>query len=120
MLPKVIYRFMIKIAGSASFEASDPEMFKKALEDTADKNKIEIKVLLSFIMPILFSWVYFFQPYTMRPFSIDLLNKLKKALEDESSDADGKKLRENIEDLHGDKTLLKNDYKSSVELVERK
>lgn len=80
LLRKVIYRFMIKIAGSAWFDMTVPKEVKEAIKKTEDKNHLEdaVETEQLYYADFIQLGAFFFQPYTARPFSQDIIKSLKK------------------------------------------
>ena len=96
LLRKLIYRFMIKTAGSAWFGDTTPEAVKEAIKNTAGKNRMEELptedqlYLADFIQLGLF----FFENYTTKPFGQDVIKRLKEA--STSTESAGENLRSEI------------------------
>lgn len=80
LLRKVIYRFMIKIAGSAWFDMTVPVEVQEAIKKTEAKNHIEdvVETDQLYYADFIQLGAFFFQPYTARPFSQDIIKSIKK------------------------------------------
>lgn len=84
LLRKLIYRFMIKTAGSAWFSYSTPESVKDAVKKTAEKNSldelpdVDQLYLTDFIQ---LGW-FFFEKYTTKPLNQTSIQELKKIMDD--------------------------------------
>lgn len=84
-LRKLIYRFMIKTAGSKWFANSVPKSVKEAVEKTAKKNELDEMPdvnqldLTDFIQ---LGW-FFFEKYTTKPLDQNAIHELKKIISED-------------------------------------
>ena len=83
LLRKLIYRFMIKIAGSTWFLNSVPESVREAIRKKAEKNTtdnlpdVDQLSLADFIQ----LGVFFFEKYTTKPLNQNAIKELRKIVE---------------------------------------
>ena len=90
LLRKLIYRFMIKTAGSAWFENTVPDAVKEAIKSTAGKNKMEELpsedqlYLADFIQ---LGW-FFFEKYTTKPLNQKSIQELRRIVDNENARED--------------------------------
>lgn len=91
LLRKLIYRFMIKIAGSAWFLNSVPESVREAIRKKAEKNTpdnlpdVDQLYFTDFIQ----LGIFFFEKYTTKPLDQNAIKELKKIV-DKKTDTDNK------------------------------
>ena len=87
LLRKLIYRFMIKTAGSAWFESTVPDSVKDSIKNTAEKNKlqdlpVEDQLLLADFIQLGF---FFFEKYTTKPLNQNSIQELRKLIDREKT-----------------------------------
>lgn len=85
LLRKIIYKFMIKIAGSSWFENTIPGSTRKAIKDTANKNddKEFVSDQLYYADFIQLS-SFLFDPYSSKTIDSNLINELKRLIDEET------------------------------------
>jgi len=105
MLRKIIYRFMIKTAGSSWFDSTMPENVRNSISETLKKNDLTLSNYDQlYFADFIQLGIFFFQPYSMKPRSDELIKQLKSVVENnESSELNKKKIMELIE-LYGSKS----------------
>ena len=127
MLRKLIYRFMIKTAGSAWFRSTVPESVKEAIKKNAEKNRIEVLpdvdqlYLADFIQ---LGW-FFFEKYTMKPLNQNSIQELRSIVA-EQDDKDNRlasfmetyEARSNWERFFAEKIEVDNLYKKWQDLYD--
>lgn len=97
LLRCVIYRFMIRIAGSAWYSSKAPADFKEAVKKTYKKNDVinELNSDQLHYADFIQLDKFFFEPYSIRPLSQELFSNLRKL--DINSADDKNKLNDLIE-----------------------
>jgi len=87
LLRKVIYRFMIKTAGSAWFENTVPNDVKAAILKAAEKNRMEelpLENQLYLADFIQLGW-FFFEKYTTRPLNQNSIQELRRIVDEKET-----------------------------------
>lgn len=88
-LRKIIYRFMIRIAGGNWYASSVPNEVKDSISKTLEKNNIKEESVLGnqlyYADFIQLSW-FFFSKYPLKPLDQAALVKIKDAIADEKKD----------------------------------
>lgn len=82
LLRKLIYRFMIKTAGSAWFDSTVPAGMKDAIKKTADKNHMDelpTEDQLYYADFIQLGW-FFFEKYTTKPLNQNSVQELRNII----------------------------------------
>lgn len=105
LLRKIIYRFMIKTAGSNWFDSTMPENVRKAISETLKKNDLTLSNYDQlYFADFIQLGIFFFQPYSMKPRSDELIKQLRLVVgNNESSDNKNEKILELI-DLYESKS----------------
>lgn len=91
----VIYRFMIKTAGSSWFSSASPDDFKDAINKNAERNQLDSPTedqlyLADFIQ---LGW-FFFAKYPMKQLGPNAIEELKKILDEKDEKVRNKKIND--------------------------
>ncbi len=80
LLRCVIYRFMIRIAGSGWFTSNSPDGFQDAIKKTYEKNDVPNELISDQLYYADFIQLrrFFFEPYSIRKLSQDLISSLRQ------------------------------------------
>lgn len=115
LLRKLIYRFMIKTAGSAWFDSTVPEGMKDAIKKTADKNHMDelpTEDQLYYADFIQLGW-FFFEKYTTKPLNQNSVQELRNLI-GEKNDIE-EKLRDFLETYEA-KSNCERYFKEEIEV----
>lgn len=86
LLRKIIYRFMIKTAGSTWFDNTVPSGVKESIEKTLKKNGLKLDETGEdqlYYADFVQLGVFLFEPYTLKPLSQEAIIRIKEAVDDE-------------------------------------
>lgn len=86
LLRKIIYRFMIKTAGSTWFANAVPRGAREAIEKTLERNGLKLDETGEdqlYYADFVQLGVFLFEPYTLKPLSQEAINRIKDAAEGE-------------------------------------
>lgn len=83
LLRKIIYRFMINIAGSSWFDNTVPQKVKDSIGETLKKNNLSLDETGEdqlYYADFIQLGLFFFQPYTLKPLTQESIKKIKENL----------------------------------------
>ncbi len=81
LLRKLIYRFMIKTAGSAWFSNSVPDSVREAIKKNAERNKLAVPdVDQLYLTDFIQLGIFFFEKYTTKPLNQNAIQELKEII----------------------------------------